>query len=67
MPRYVILFSELEALLHADAQEGICVNCGNLQGDVEPDGKRIQCEDCYKRTVYGAQEVLVREWFTTKE
>jgi hypothetical protein len=67
VPRYIILFSELEALLYADEQEGVCVNCGNLQGDCEPDACQVRCEECYKRTVYGAQEVLMREWYTTEE
>lgn len=67
MPRYVILFSELEALLHAYDYEGICVNCGEIQSGVEPDAHHVSCEECHKRTVYGAQEILIREWYTTEE
>ena len=67
MPRYVIAFSELEELLLADGHEGICVNCGNLQDGCEPDARQILCDECHKRTVYGAEEVLIREWFTTAD
>ncbi len=65
--RYMIAFSELEELLQADEQEGICVNCGNLQGQCEPDARRIRCEECYKQTVYGTQEVLIRNWYNVNE
>jgi hypothetical protein len=38
---------------------GFCVMCGNEQGGCEPDARRIRCEACGARQVFGAQELLM--------
>lgn len=38
---------------------GLCVSCGSEQLGCEPDARRYPCEACGKRTVYGAQELLL--------
>lgn len=38
---------------------GFCVACGNEQDGCEPDARKYECEECGKRTVYGAAELLM--------
>lgn len=38
---------------------GFCVMCGNEQGGCEPDARRITCEACGARQVFGAQELFM--------
>jgi predicted Zn-ribbon and HTH transcriptional regulator len=40
-------------------QEGICHNCGYIQGEVEPDARCYKCEECGEFTVYGIEETLI--------
>lgn len=37
---------------------GFCIACGAENMGVEPDARKYPCEECDKRTVYGAQELL---------
>jgi DNA-directed RNA polymerase subunit RPC12/RpoP len=39
---------------------GFCVNCGAEHYGVEPDASYYECDDCGERTVFGAQELLIR-------
>lgn len=38
---------------------GFCINCGEEAEGCEPDARRYHCEHCNKRTVYGAEELLL--------
>mgnify|MGYP001579567134 FL=1 len=38
---------------------GFCLQCGMQQEGCEPDARRYKCEDCGKRSVYGAEEILM--------
>lgn len=38
---------------------GFCLNCGAEVDGVEPDAEKYQCEDCNRRTVYGAEQILL--------
>jgi len=38
---------------------GICVKCGYEQYGVEPDAEKYKCDDCDKRAVYGAEQVIL--------
>lgn len=38
---------------------GFCVGCGADADGVEPDAERYECEECGKRSVYGAEQVLI--------
>lgn len=42
-----------------DCNDGMCLACGNIQGDCEPDARRYKCEVCNERKVYGGQELLI--------
>ena len=39
---------------------GICISCGNEQDGCEPDARKYTCEACGDKTVYGAEELLLR-------
>lgn len=39
---------------------GFCVACGHEHGGVEPDARRLKCESCGARQVYGAEELFWR-------
>jgi hypothetical protein len=37
---------------------GFCIKCGSEQEGCEPDARKIKCESCGERAVYGAQEIM---------
>ncbi len=38
---------------------GFCVACGADAYGVEPDAERYPCEDCGKKAVFGAEQLLL--------
>jgi len=67
MARFISIPEEVvdAALALAESGEaeqgiGICISCGNEQGGCEPDAQHYRCEDCGKRMVFGAEEILIR-------
>lgn len=42
-----------------DCQEGICFNCGNIQGEVEPDARGYMCEACGEYEVHGIEDAII--------
>lgn len=38
---------------------GFCLACGMEHEGVEPDARKYECEDCGKRKVYGAEELMM--------
>lgn len=50
--------SEIENAIEENL--GWCVNCQGFTTDsCEPDARRYTCEECGKKTVYGAEEALM--------
>lgn len=43
----------------SDSNIGFCVACGSEHYGVEPDARKYKCEECGKRAVYGAEELLL--------
>lgn len=43
----------------SDCYDGMCLACGNVQGDCEPDAERYECEACGERAVYGGEQLLI--------
>jgi|SRR5215831_7544499 len=39
---------------------GLCIACGNEQEGCEPDARKYECEACGEKSVYGAEELLLR-------
>lgn len=42
-----------------DNMEGGCVACGAVRSCCEPDARQYPCEECKRKAVYGAQELLL--------
>ncbi len=50
----------LEDIEQAESDmSGFCVKCGAERPNTEPDARKYPCEDCGKRAVYGAQELVL--------
>lgn len=46
---------------------GYCLVCGAEHCDgIEPDAREYPCESCREHAVYGAQEILLGEYFAGK-
>ena len=39
--------------------QGICLFCGAMAGECEPDAREYQCEECALEEVYGTEELLL--------
>ena len=39
--------------------EGFCIECGESKSCCEPDARNYECESCGKKTVFGAEELLI--------
>ena len=42
-----------------DGTIGFCIECGHEQDGCEPDAREYLCENCSKKSVYGAEEILI--------
>ena len=60
---YPIDFSQVEKALREDISAGWCISCGRQHEQVEPDAEDYRCEECGTRTVYGAEELILRGWY----
>ena len=49
--------------MERDDNAGICLSCGAEAGGIEPDGRGITCEVCGESYVYGAEELIIQEWY----
>ncbi len=43
-----------------DEESGICVLCGEIAANVEPDAAGYECCNCGEMTVYGSEELVIR-------
>jgi hypothetical protein len=46
-------------LCECDNNEGICLSCGEVAEEVEPDARGYCCKACGAHKVYGAQEICL--------
>jgi hypothetical protein len=46
---------------HVDNDDGYCTTCADWTalGGCEPDARNYRCDECDKKTVFGAQEALL--------
>ena len=42
-----------------DEYQGICLSCGAMVGECEPDAREYTCEECALDEVYGTEELLL--------
>lgn len=54
----VFTLTEDEFISLSNDDAGYCLACREEAYGVEPDARRIECECCGKRAVYGVQELL---------
>ena len=54
-----MLFSIGEIQDAIENYEGFCIECGELHDNVEPDARKYKCENCGKKSVYGAEEIIL--------
>ncbi|CAG0952131.1 hypothetical protein PLCT2_00257 [Planctomycetaceae bacterium] len=55
-----IKINDVMAAVERDDCTGFCTACGEEQGGCEPDARRVECESCGEKKVYGAEELLFR-------
>ncbi|MCC6149879.1 MAG: hypothetical protein IT461_06485 [Planctomycetes bacterium] len=48
------------AAVERDDCTGFCIACGEEQSGCEPDARRVECESCGEKKVYGTEELLFR-------
>jgi len=53
-------FDQVIAAVQRDDETGICVLCGNEQGNCEPDARKYKCDACGRNAVFGAPELMMR-------
>lgn len=39
---------------------GVCIECGNVRNDCEPDARNYDCYDCGKKSVFGMDEAILQ-------
>ena len=39
--------------------KGICLSCGDVRGECEPDARKYECWNCGEYNVYGLEEALM--------
>ena len=60
MAKTQVTIDQILEACEADDCRGFCVACGAAAHGVEPDARGYRCESCGKRTVFGAEELLLR-------
>ena len=54
-----ITLDQIMVAVQDDDGRGFCLACGAEAYGVEPDARRVECEECGKARVYGAEELLL--------
>jgi hypothetical protein len=55
----ITLEQVMEAIENGE-NAGFCLSCGEQADGCEPDARNYECESCGKRSVFGAEEILLR-------
>lgn len=58
MSKIPVTQEQVIAAVEADDNIGFCIACGDEAYNVEPDGRKYECESCGEKKVYGAEELL---------
>jgi formylmethanofuran dehydrogenase subunit E len=54
-----VTLERIEEAIANDDMIGICLNCGEEHGEpLEPDARKVLCDNCGEEKVYGAEEIL---------
>ncbi len=54
-----------EILEASEALEGFCLACGERAYSVEPDARKYTCETCGEPMVYGPEELVLNNLYTS--
>ena len=54
-----VTFERVSEAATAEDGRGFCIGCGHEQSVVEPDAREYPCEECGRKTVYGAYELIL--------
>jgi Zn finger protein HypA/HybF involved in hydrogenase expression len=46
-------------IIENEEYQGICLACGQIADEIEPDARKYECECCGAEEVYGAEEVIL--------
>lgn len=58
MARPIKVISEDEYREMDDNYQGICLACGEIADECEPDARKYECQACGAKKVYGIEEAL---------
>lgn len=64
-PMFSFRMSENEYMALDSDYAGLCIRCGEEAYGVEPDARRYACESCDEPGVYGAQELMMADSFSS--
>lgn len=53
------ILAEAEDQMFGMGNTGICTECGASRDGCEPDARNYPCEECGKRKVFGASELVL--------
>lgn len=53
--------ADLESLLWTARDEfaGVCLHCGGMNSECEPDARNLECEHCGQFRVFGVEEAFL--------
>lgn len=54
-----------ESEMFGTENPGFCLDCGAEQDGCEPDARHYVCEECGKRSVFGAAEMVMSGYYHT--
>lgn len=57
--KFPLTMTEEEYTSHTEMDEGMCLECGEIQGCCEPDAENYECESCEAEAVMGFEQMLV--------
>lgn len=63
--KFVVTQEEYESL--SESYQGICLECGEVRDNCEPDAEKYECESCGELKVYGAEQMLIMGRLEIKE
>lgn len=59
--KHKLTMQQAQSMIH-DNMKGLCVDCGEVCSDCEPDARERQCPSCHLFTVFGFEECVQRGW-----
>ena len=64
MSKPEVTMIELESAIMDYEYNGICTECGAVQGGCEPDARNYRCECCDEMAVFGIEQAMIENLVT---